>query len=86
MEQYKKAEYKYEYNICTIADNDIYKKQCKALEKFIPNLEFIEELNDVDGSKIAIYQRNGLQLSVHNSFYIDAVFIKSEFDIDPYFE
>lgn len=78
--------YKYDYNICTVADDDIFIRQCKALEKHIPGLVKDELLRDVDGSQVQIYYLNEQRLSVHNSYYIDAVFIKSEFDIAPYFK
>ncbi len=87
MSEYKfNANYVFEYIICNIADEEIFWKQCKALEKFIPNLIKVEFLHDVDDSKIQVYQLNGQQLSVHNSYYLNSVYIKSEFDIDPYFE
>ena len=85
VEYNQEAPYKYNYNICTVADETIFNKQCRALEKYIPRLERVTLLTDVDGSKVQVYQKDGEQLSVHNSYYIDAVFIKSEFDIDPYF-
>ena len=78
--------YKYDYTICTVAEEEIYTSPCRALEKHIPGLVKDELLHDVDDSKVQIYYLNGQRLSVHNSYYIDAVFIKSEFDIDPYFE
>lgn len=29
---------KYDYNICTNADEKIFQDQCQALEKYIPNI------------------------------------------------
>lgn len=75
----------YEYNICTRADEDIYRKQCKALEKHIPGLVKGDELTDVDSSKFQEYFLDGKRLTVYNSNYIDAVYIKSEFDLDEFF-
>lgn len=75
----------FEYNICNQANEEIFNKQCKALEKYIPNLKKRDVLTDVDGSKTQIYSFNSKKISVHNSFYIDAVFVKSEIDIRKYF-
>ena len=75
----------YDYTICSEPDEEIFKKQCKALEKHIPNLEKTEMLVDVDSSKTQIYIKDGKQIAVHNSYYIGAVFIKSEIDIQQFF-
>ena len=87
MAEYKyNANYIYRYEISDAADEEVFKKQCKALEKHIPGLEKIKYLIDVDYSKIQAYQKEGQQLLVINDIDIDAVYIKSEFDIVPYFE
>lgn len=75
----------FDYNICTEADEKIFNKQCKALEKNIPGLKKGELLIDVDSSKIQEYFLYKQRLTVHNSYYIGAVYIKSEFDIDRFF-
>lgn len=75
----------FDYNICTKADRGIFLKQCKALEEHIPNLTKKELLVDVDSSEIQIYSLYGKKLIVYNSYYIDAVYIKSEFDIEEFF-
>ncbi|MCI1269817.1 MAG: hypothetical protein LKG21_07995 [Ruminococcus sp.] len=76
---------KFDYNICNQADEEIFNKQCKALEKHIPNLIKLDMLTDVDGSKIQRYELNGKKIVVYNHFVIDAVFIKSDVDIEQYF-
>lgn len=75
----------FNYDICTQADKNVFLKQCKALEEHIPNLTKKELLVDVDGSEMQNYSLDGKKLIVYNSHYIDAVYIKSEFDIDRYF-
>lgn len=75
----------FEYNICNQADEEIFNKQCDALEKHIPNLEKGNLLVDVDGSKTQMYALNSKGITVHNSFYVGAVFVKSEIDIRKYF-
>lgn len=75
----------FEYSICNKADNDIFAKQCSALENRIPNLIKEKLLNDVDGSRTQIYSLNGKKVSVHNSYYIDAVYVQSEIELQQYF-
>lgn len=45
----------YHYSICTIADNVIFQKQCRALETHLPHLVKDELLEDVDGSLMQRY-------------------------------
>ena len=40
----------FHYSICNIADESVFQKQCKALEKFVPQIRKEELLHDVDGS------------------------------------
>lgn len=75
----------FEYNVCNCADKDIFVKQCVALEKTIPDIQKKDLLIDVDGSRTQLYQLKGKDISVHNSNYIDSVYIESEIDLEPYF-
>ena len=76
----------FEYNICNMPDEEIFTRQCSALEKHIPNIFKKELLEDVDGSKTQLYKIGINNVSVHNSEYIGAVFIKSDIDLTPYFK
>ncbi len=76
----------YEYNICTVADEEIFKKQCATLEKHIPGIEKSDLLTDVDNSKTQIYTLHGKKITVHNSYYIGAVYVNSEIELTQYFE
>ena len=46
---------KYEYNICTAADKEIFENKCASLEKHNPGNEQNEMITDVDGSQTQIY-------------------------------
>lgn len=81
-----KKKYKYSYNICNQPDDELFYKQCAALEKYIPGLTKEILLNDVDGSLIQIYYHEKGEMIVFNDYYIGALYIDSDFDIDPYFE
>lgn len=74
-----------EYLICDQANEEIYKRQCKALEDHIPNLTKERELVDVDESRIQRYHLGQNEIFVYNSFYLNAVYIKSDIDLMPYF-
>lgn len=76
----------FEYNICTEADNNIYAKQCNALEKRVPGIKKERELHDVDESLICVYSLDGKSISVLNDETVGAVYIKSEVDLTPYFQ
>ncbi len=75
----------FEYTICNQADTNIFYKQCSALEKNIPNLVKRDILEDVDGSLTQLYSVGNNHVSVHNSKYIDAVYVESEIDLIPFF-
>lgn len=75
----------YHYSICTIADNVIFQKQCRALETHLPHLVKDELLEDVDGSLTQRYWLDGKTITVHNSNYIDAIYVDSEVELEPYF-
>lgn len=76
----------YKYNICNVADYDIYKRQCAALEKNIPGLANVEELHDVDDGRYMTYSLNGKRICVKNSVYLDIVCVESEIPLEHYFK
>lgn len=78
--------YQHEYIIKKGADEAIYYKQCVALEKYIPGLQKLEELHDVDDSRIQKYQYKGKKIRVLNDCYINAVYVESEIPLEPFFE
>lgn len=55
---------KYDYNICTNADEQIFENQCQALETHIPNLVKDKLLEDVDGSKTQRYYKDKKEILV----------------------
>lgn len=75
----------FEYNICNMPDEEIFKKQCAALEKHIPNLKKGNLLHDVDNSKTQIYHKDGKEITIHNSYYVGALYISSEIQLEPFF-
>lgn len=49
----------FNYDICTVPNEELFLKQCEALEKNIKGLNKEKLLVDVDNSKIQIYYYNG---------------------------
>lgn len=73
------------YTICNQADEELFNKQCAALEKNIHPLEKENILDDVDGSKIQIYHHNGNEIKVINSLYTNDLTIESEIELKQFF-
>lgn len=76
----------FEYSICNVADEEIFKKQCEALKKHIPNIQQKRIVRDVDNSLICMFNLNGKELNLYNDNNINAVYINSEFDLEKYFD
>ena len=77
---------KYKHIICTEAREDIFEKQCLALENHIPQLRKKKLITDVDGAKIQKYEYSGKPIEVRLDMQIGTVYIQSEVDLDPFFE
>ena len=45
----------YQYTICNQPDEDIFRRQCEALERKISGIVKVSELTDVDTSKTCFY-------------------------------
>lgn len=73
------------YIICNVADEDIFDKQCEALEKNIPRLDKRDTLRDVDGSIIQLYDRDGKKIKVLCDYIFDEVCIESELELTQFF-
>lgn len=75
----------FEYMICNRFDKEIFEKQCIALENNIPDIEKEDFLEDVDGSSYQTYLVQGKKVEVSNSYYLNCVYIKSEIDLEQFF-
>lgn len=73
------------YVVCNQCDTKIFEKQCKALERAIPGIARKDLLHDVDDSMTQIYQLNQNKIYVHNSTYLDEVYIESDVDLLQFF-
>lgn len=75
----------FEYNICNQADAELFKKQCRALESNIPNLQASDLLVDVDGTLIQTYHHQNGVVKVKNDVQVNALYVISDFNLTPYF-
>ena len=75
----------YKYNICNVPDEEVFLKQCEALERHIPRIIKGDIHTDVDGSKTQLYTLQDSKIIIHNSYYIGAVYIDSEIELEQYF-
>ncbi len=73
------------YSVCTVADEDIFRKMCEKIEQTIPGLNKESLLEDVDGSMFQRYTSDDQVLTVKNSYEVDAVYIETDIDLDYYF-
>lgn len=75
----------FEYDIYGSFDENIFDKQCAALEKHIPDLQKNVFLEDVDGSQIQIYNfLDGNEIKVINDNFF-GVYVKSDVELEKYF-
>lgn len=75
----------FEYQICNMADDEIFKKQCIAIEKNITPLQKEKLLEDVDGSLIQKYDYQGKSISIYSDHFINEVYVKSEIELTQFF-
>lgn len=75
----------YEYSICNVFDEEIFIRQCRALEKAIDPLIKEELLVDVDGSQIQRYRYQEKSIIVYNSTIENEVYVKSEIELESFF-
>lgn len=81
-----RKEYRYSYTICNQMDEDLFKKQCEAIENHVTGLTKKNFLEDVDGSAYQYYQHDNGEILVCNSSIVGALYVDSDFDLLPYFQ
>lgn len=72
--------------ICDTPNEEIFYKQCDALEKNIKEIDKKDLLEDVDGSKIQVYYYNNKNIKVINSYYENELFVESEIELEKFFK
>lgn len=75
----------FKYNVCNVYDEEIFNKQCLAIEKHISDLKKDNLLNDVDGTQIQIYTFiDNKHIKVINDIDF-GISVVSDIDIKDYF-
>ena len=80
-----RRELPYYYGIYDRPDEELFQKQCVALEKKIPALQKEPLLEDVDGSRFQSYQHAKGRINVCNDYCLGDLYVESDFDLLPYF-
>ena len=81
-----RKKFPYFYGVNDEPDESLFKKQCAAIERHIPNLKKEKLLEDVDGSSIQIYYHEKGEVRVCNDYCYGDLYIESDFDLEPYFD
>lgn len=76
----------FDYTVCREANEELFYKCCKKLEERFPDMKKYELLEDVDDTLIQRYQHSRGKIKVKNDIEVDALYVISEFNLDPYFE
>lgn len=74
--------YEYSYNINANANEKDFLICCKLIENSLPGIKKEELLMDVDGSLIQIYYYSGKEIAVYDDYYVDAVYVDSNVDLE----
>lgn len=54
--------------------------------KAYPRSDKGDLLEDVDGSQIQVYAKDGAKILVHNSEYVGVLYIESEIELEQFFK
>ena len=77
--------YRFEFTVCAQPDNELFEKQCTALEKKFPDMQKLPLLEDVDGSSYQTYRHEKGEIRVSNDRCLWCLYVEAEFDLMPYF-
>ena len=76
----------YEYTICNQPDEDIFNRQCKAIESQVPITMKFELIIDADGSKYQRYKLNESEIVVLIDYEVGYVGVESDVELTQYFK
>ena len=78
--------FEYKYTIYNAPNDEIFQRQCRSLEKGVPNIVKGELLHDVDDSRLQFYTHGEHRSVVRNDYYLGAVHVESTEDLTQYFK
>lgn len=76
----------YRYTICNQPDEEIFIKQCKAIESRVPITKKHDLIVDVDESKFQRYDFADGEIIVLNDYEVGYVGVESDADLTVYFK
>lgn len=76
----------YSYNICNAPIEEVFYKQCKAIESKVPIVEKQSLLTDVDGSLTQKYSVDGGEIRVDNDYQVGCVCVTSDIELEHFFK
>ena len=82
---FRKKSFPFEFMTCDQWDEDIFKRQCVALENGIPGLVKGKLLQDV-GTDYQAYRLGDADVLVENNEEVGGVFVRSDVDLKVYFK
>lgn len=71
----------FEYDVCNQTDKQLFEKCLNKLKNII-GMNFIDVLEDVDGSLIGRFIFDGKTVTLRNDENVDALYIRSETDLE----
>lgn len=75
----------YDYTKYKEADAFQFLEACRQIEKQFPTWKKEPVLIDVDGSQIQEYKKGQERIVVSNDYYVDAVYVESEIELNNLF-
>ena len=71
----------YSYTISNEANQKLFEQTCNKLEELYPEITFVKQIVDVDGSVVSVYSLDGREVVVENDYEIYAVYIDSQIEL-----
>ncbi len=81
-----RKEYEFHFIVCDCVDQELFYRQCSAIEKHIPDLTKEPLLEDVDGSLQQCYHHPRGDIFVENDYVYNELYVNAEFNLFPYFK
>ncbi|MBR2041524.1 MAG: hypothetical protein IJ945_04050 [Oscillospiraceae bacterium] len=78
--------YKYSYNINPEANEKSFVDSCILIEKNLQGAKKENLIVDIDGSLIQKYHIEGKEIVVYDDYYVDAVYVDSNINLDDIFK
>ena len=72
----------YSYNVSNTVNKTCFEAVCRLIENKVCGILNQQTLEDVDGSIVRIYDTAKGKIKVYNDYYIDAVYIDSDVELN----